>query len=582
MAWTITNISTSIVGVNGENIPPQSTGRKTSPVVTVEMAELAKRNLITYTGYDDLLPTFRSVSELLVSRKLDFSVGQLVETQAEGYVYTVADPAATDQHITTLGGVKLYCNPNSAGEVVDAQFGAVANTDCTAIYQRIAAVLGDGAILRVAPGAKILNQNVTFTQNRFTIVGQGVATLMQASNTLSVDTLITLSGSQPRVLGITLDANLAGNPTASYTGRGELLRIVGHDARVDTINIVGSHVKDYACGLLILGNRATVTNVFGEGTGRVMIRGRGNNPILRNIVGRNVQPSADGIGNKIIAWDGGKGTAGGAFTTLLFDGVYGHSTNSGFYELIVVDDFEYASGLAIAKGLVADYPNATGPDIIKFVNCDVQIDGLHTTHAGDGSSNASLRFQWSVSAPGRVRRISLKGLDLAGHINFDDAQPAYVTVAGDCLIGRTLTGPVCIDDIPDGELVIANGATLQNFTASVLATRTDAFDASQVIGAINIVGASGGTPSSRRICNQRAYASGTPIRRISAAQVRIAEPLVISGTRVPADGRWVLDNEAMDASVLQGVSSLFMLSATDFNIAGPRDVDRLAARHVYH
>tara|TARA_R110000796_G_scaffold121288_1_gene235455 strand:+ start:1195 stop:2742 length:1548 start_codon:yes stop_codon:yes gene_type:complete len=75
---------------------------------------------------------FESVTSLLADTVLAYAgtgtdkavAGKTVVTRSEGFSYTVAASGATDQHVTTAGGVKLYVIPGMVGFSITA-FGAV-------------------------------------------------------------------------------------------------------------------------------------------------------------------------------------------------------------------------------------------------------------------------------------------------------------------------------------------------------------------------------------------------------------------------------------------------------------------------
>lgn len=87
-----------------------------------------------------------TVSSLLANTTLTYtagqpgvvSAGQYVRTEAEGFSYQVAAAGATDQHVTTAGGVKLYVQADADGGASIDAFGAVGNgvTDDRAIFIR--------------------------------------------------------------------------------------------------------------------------------------------------------------------------------------------------------------------------------------------------------------------------------------------------------------------------------------------------------------------------------------------------------------------------------------------------------------
>jgi hypothetical protein len=505
--------------------------------------------------------------------------GTVLSVRTSG-AYEIAPSSATDFDLTRDDGRKLYAQPLPA-EYVDRQFDVAADgaTDDQPAYARMAANIPAGKTLRiVGPGVRNIGAPLTFAQAGIKIVSDIGASFLQRSGTGTIDTLITVSGAGAEVHGLQIDANLAGNPTNTYTGRGEMLKMSGLRQVVKNVGFIGGHVKAFAANLYITGNYALVDGVTGDGSGRIMVRGRADFPIIKNLVARNIQDS-DGVGNKVLVWDGGS-EDNDPFTWLVFDGIYGQSGSTTHQELIVVDSSTTIGGRIIASRLFCDYPSQTGPDCIKFVNFTrLDIDGMQTRNGDDGGSRACLRLQQDEGLNFTGHRvINLRGLDLAGHVNFDNSQPARVFVGGDCRIGRELEGPSCIDDLPNGYLTIADGAVLQNFIQAPIATRADAFDPVISIGRVELVGAAGTgvtAYSARRVVQHRAFITGSPTRRIRAGQVTIGEPLRIENTRTfAANQRWVLENETLDASVIQGRSANWLVSGTDFAVPhGPRDTD---------
>lgn len=100
---------------------------------------------------------FQTVEALLGQEELSYdeTAGTITAVPADvvtvkigGFSYTIADPAATDAHLTTAGGVKLYVNPGPYGLHVKA-FGAVGDgiaDDTQACRSALAAAGDNGSV----------------------------------------------------------------------------------------------------------------------------------------------------------------------------------------------------------------------------------------------------------------------------------------------------------------------------------------------------------------------------------------------------------------------------------------------------
>lgn len=107
--------------------------------------------------------------ELLVDTLLTYTTGELttvsagttVRTVTEGYVYQIAASTASDAHLTTAGGVKLYVIPDTNGYNVRA-FGAKGDgvtDDSAAVASAIRAIEGGGSDTLYYPDAGPYIQN---------------------------------------------------------------------------------------------------------------------------------------------------------------------------------------------------------------------------------------------------------------------------------------------------------------------------------------------------------------------------------------------------------------------------------------
>ncbi len=95
---------------------------------------------------------FDSVPDLLASTRAALGVGSI--WRADGHLYEEVDPSATDQHITTAGGVKLYVKPKDYGFDVMA-FGCAGDgttDDAAALQSAIDAAQPLGADVRIPSG----------------------------------------------------------------------------------------------------------------------------------------------------------------------------------------------------------------------------------------------------------------------------------------------------------------------------------------------------------------------------------------------------------------------------------------------
>lgn len=114
----------------------------------------------TFVGWHGEIQ-FESLTELQ-SEVAQFPMGVTLRTRQEGFVYQVAEATATDHHLTTVGGTKLYVTPRGGSFDAEA-FGVVASGEnvgaefMTAVQT---ALQGDMA-LRLPTGTILLDNPVT-------------------------------------------------------------------------------------------------------------------------------------------------------------------------------------------------------------------------------------------------------------------------------------------------------------------------------------------------------------------------------------------------------------------------------------
>lgn len=120
-----------------------------------------------------------TVSSLLANTTLTYTAGQpgvvaagqYVRTEAEGFSYQVAASSATNHHVITAGGVKLYVQAGVDGASIDA-FGAVGNgvsNDATFLQTAFNAglplVVGRPAAVYKCNSAVLIPNNITIDMN---------------------------------------------------------------------------------------------------------------------------------------------------------------------------------------------------------------------------------------------------------------------------------------------------------------------------------------------------------------------------------------------------------------------------------
>jgi hypothetical protein len=154
------------------NLPgPNFTGADLSARLNAVMTELRSAR------------SFAMVAALLADTSMSYSgggrrvsAGDGVRTVLQNFSYQVAAPDATDHHLSTSGGVKLYVLPTPSGAFTAKQFGAAEGADITNALQ----LAINAAAYVLAPGAKASTSKVVVDVNAGLVsgtiqVGYGVA-----------------------------------------------------------------------------------------------------------------------------------------------------------------------------------------------------------------------------------------------------------------------------------------------------------------------------------------------------------------------------------------------------------------------
>lgn len=127
------------------------------------------------------------------------AAGGYVRTRAEGFSYRVAASTATDHHVVTAGGVKLYVQPGTRGHNAKA-FGVIGDgttDDSAAMQMAINACFNAGVTLFVPAGdyycpSGIAVNYTTLLYGKPVIVGEGASNTRFSTNTNT--TLLNISG----------------------------------------------------------------------------------------------------------------------------------------------------------------------------------------------------------------------------------------------------------------------------------------------------------------------------------------------------------------------------------------------------
>ena len=128
---------------------------------------------------------------------LSVAAGQYILTESEGFAYKVAASTATDHHVTTAGGVKLYVQPGASGYNVKA-FGAAGDgvaDDTAEIQAAINAVNSAGGGTVTFPTGTYDYTRLTIKSN-VTLQGQNKAgSILVCTDSTTLDAGVSLGSS---------------------------------------------------------------------------------------------------------------------------------------------------------------------------------------------------------------------------------------------------------------------------------------------------------------------------------------------------------------------------------------------------
>jgi hypothetical protein len=511
-----------------------------SSAITTVNAAVASINIKTF-------PT-RSAA-VAYANSNTFSIGAIITASGLSYRYTGSGAVISDLPGWVPDG------DYTAGHWAEAADGS---TDDATVYGRLAANLPAGSTLYVrGAGTRIIGSEVTFSQTGITIVCDPGVTFKQKSGTLSLDRMFSFTGANFTLMGGKFDQNLTGN-AGTPTGRFEGVLVSGDYATLNGVTFEGSKDSTFGKCLIAKGRYGKYLNLTSYRSGRNAFVDQGDYNVWRGIRMLDITAGASNICH---GWAKDSGYGAAAMNYTLIEDWIAQSTATYNLEAVLFDHDTVQGGQAVVRNGRIDFPNSAGPDVIKGVYLDAMIiDGLYATHPGDGSNNATLRLQEGIA------KVSLRNVNLAGAVNFDDVVPCDLFIAGDCILGRSLTVPAVIQDFPQGNLTVEDGAYFKNFTGYAVTTNAANYDGQMNFGRLRLVGSGG---AAVLVNSVGLNTSGTK-RRFPAGQVTVRPPLTISGMKTLAvDGRWIGLSDAQDAACAQLGDRVFLASNSDF--PAPRD-----------
>lgn len=130
-------------------------------------------------------PYVETVADLFADTTFSYTSGtgktvvvadNLIATKLEGFVFKVAASASTDNHITTAGGVKLYVNKTSEGNVSALQFGVLmdgATDNVLALQKSFTYSSTTGVPLTMPYGVCNVSDSI-YAWGDFRLIGSGI------------------------------------------------------------------------------------------------------------------------------------------------------------------------------------------------------------------------------------------------------------------------------------------------------------------------------------------------------------------------------------------------------------------------
>jgi len=171
-------------------------------------AEAARDEAVLYDGiwFDD----FSTMQDDISRTYANTTAGKYIRTRKEGFAYQVAASGASDQHVTTAGGVKLYVQAVEDGSYPLAAFGVATAAGLASVITAMDGKLLDWGSEQISVAAAV---SATITHLRWRANGARI-TYTSATDIASVLTVVVGVGEDHSITGsgLTVDcSNNAGN-----------------------------------------------------------------------------------------------------------------------------------------------------------------------------------------------------------------------------------------------------------------------------------------------------------------------------------------------------------------------------------
>jgi hypothetical protein len=260
-AGTVNADNLVVAGTNLNSVVAQAATSATNAATSASSAAASAATASQYTP-----AYFDNVTDLLADTRA-WPTGQILNTREEGFAYEVAASSATNQHVTTAGGVKLYVQPPYDVKA----FGAIGDgisDDRTVLQRAVTAARlqgGQSRKLYWSKGTYLVTGQITLGTNQYIDFDPGVVINLLPPSSVDTTSLF-VAANQSNVHLNGNGATINGSRAApSSTGTAAAFFIFG----TDNVSICDFNINDFSVdGITITGDDAgsgASRNVFVKG-----------------------------------------------------------------------------------------------------------------------------------------------------------------------------------------------------------------------------------------------------------------------------------------------------------------------------